>query len=83
MIARRDSLEQALEDVESGKLTRVSTIVVNLQWWKALAVSAQEGYRRRADRAGVEVRADNALSAHFVEVRGGEEGPPLSTERPV
>jgi hypothetical protein len=56
---------------------------VNLQWWTALSVAEQEAYRLRADRAKVALVADDTLSSHYVEVRGVDEGPPLSTERPV
>jgi hypothetical protein len=57
--------------------------VVNLQWWTGLSIAEQEGYRLRADRAQIALVADDALSSHYVEVRGVDEGPPLSTERPV
>jgi hypothetical protein len=83
LITRRDDLEEALDDIEAGRLPVASTIVVNLQWWSALSVAEQEAYRLRADRAHVELIADDALSSHYVEIRGADEGPPLSTERPV
>jgi hypothetical protein len=83
MIARRDTLEQALGEVESRALTGVSTIVVSRPWWDGLSIKEQSGYRSRAARAEVELRVDEALSSHFVEVRGGEEGPPLLTESPM
>ena len=81
MIARRDSLEQALGEVETETLTGVSTIVVNLDWWTNLSTAEQEAYRHRADRARIELLADGTLSSHYVEVRDAGEGPPLSTER--
>jgi hypothetical protein len=81
MIARRDSLAQALRDVEARELRGVSTIVVNEPWWESLSLNEQSAYRSRAQRAQVELRVDEAISRHFVEVRGGDEGPPLSTER--
>jgi hypothetical protein len=83
VIIRRDTLEQALGDVESGTLTGASSIVVSRNWWDHLSTSEQDAYRRRAERAAVELRADEAMSGHFVEVRGGDEGSPLSTERPM
>jgi hypothetical protein len=83
LITRRDDLEEALGEVEAGRLAGASTIVVNLEWWTALSVAAQEAYRLRADRVRIELVADDALSSHYVEVRGVDEGPPLSTERPV
>jgi hypothetical protein len=83
MIARRDSLTQALDELEGHALTGASTIIVSRRWWEALSPSEQGGYRTRAARADVELRADEAISGHFVEIRGGEEGPPLSTESPM
>ena len=83
MIGRRDTLEQALGEVESRALTGVSTIVVSRPWWDGLSTNEQSGYRSRAQRAEVELRVDEAISSHFVEVRGGDEGPPLLTESPM
>ncbi len=81
MIARRDTLEQALGEIETEALAGASTVVVNLAWWEGRSVPEQEEYRRRAERAGIELLADDRLSSHYVEVRGDDEGPPLSTER--
>jgi hypothetical protein len=81
MIARRDSLGQALQEVEARALTGASTIVVSRDWWDSLSVTEQVAYRSRAQRVEIELRVDQDISRHFVEVRGGEEGPPLSTER--
>jgi hypothetical protein len=83
MIVRRDSLGQALGEVEARTLTGVSAIVVSRGWWDSLSPHEQDGYRSRAERADVELRVDAAISSHFVEIRGGEEGPPLSTESPM
>jgi hypothetical protein len=83
LVVRRDTLEQALGEIEADLLPGASTIVVNLEWWTGLSVAEQEAYRLRADRAQIELSADDALSSHYVEVRGVDEGPPLSTERPV
>jgi hypothetical protein len=83
VITRRDTLEQALGDVETGTLPGASAIVVSRSWWDHLSISEQDAYRRRAGRAAIELRADEAMSSHFVEVRGGDEGSPLSTERPM
>jgi hypothetical protein len=80
LITRRDNLEEALDEIEADRLPEASTIVVNLQWWTGLSVAEQESYRLRADRARVELVADDALSSHFVEVRGEIDGPPSSTE---
>ena len=82
MITRRDNLEQALGEIESHALEGARTIVVSRQWWSGLAPREQEAYRHRADRAAVELRADEGISRHFVEVRGADEGP-LSSERPI
>jgi hypothetical protein len=83
VLTRRDNLEAALTDIETERLVGVSAIVVNLQWWSNLAAAQQEAYKLRADRAGIAVIADDRLSSHYVEVRGVDEGPPVSTERPV
>jgi hypothetical protein len=83
MIARRNSLADALRDIETRKLTEVSTIVVSHAWWEGLSSNEQSAYRSRAQRAEVELRVDEAISKHFVEVRGADEGPALSTERPM
>ena len=72
MIARRDTLEQALGEVESRALTGVSTIVVSRPWWDGLSIKEQSGYQSRAERADIELRVDEAISSHFVEVRGGD-----------
>lgn len=83
MITRCDSLEEALGEIETERLSGASTIVVNLQWWTGLSTAEQEAYRLRADRAKIALVADDELSSHYVEVRSVDEGPPLSTERPV
>lgn len=83
MIIRRTSLSQALEELESGTLAGVSTLIVSRRWWDGLSQKERNSFQTRASGAGVELRADNAMSGHFVEARGGESGPPLSTERPM
>ena len=83
MIVRRDNLEAALGEIEAERLVGASTIVVNLHWWRGLPVAQQEAYRVRVDRAGLTLAADERLSRHYVEVRGRDEGPDLTTERPV
>jgi CTP:molybdopterin cytidylyltransferase MocA len=83
VIIRRDNLESALGEIEGERLAGATTVVVNLQWWSGLSAALQEAYRVRADRAGIALVADDSLSRHYVEVRGKDEGPPMSTERPV
>lgn len=83
MIIRRTSLPQALEELESGTLAGVSTLIVSRRWWDTLSLGERSTFRNRAGEAGVELRADSAMSGHYVEARGGESGPPLSTERRV
>jgi hypothetical protein len=82
VIRRRNSLQQALGDLEAGVLENVAAIVVNRGWWEALAGDVQDSYYKRCAQRGVELRADSRLSPHFVEVIGESE-PPLSTERRV
>ena len=83
MIIRRTSLPQALKELESGTLAGVSTLIVSRRWWDTLSLGERSTFRNRAGEAGVELRADSAMSGHYVEARGGESGPPLSTERRV
>jgi hypothetical protein len=83
MITRRESLAQALDDVEAGTLVGISTLVVSRSWWDGLSMRERKTFRARAGRVGVALRSDSAMSAHFVEARGGDAGPPLSTERAV
>ena len=83
MIVRRDTLSQALDELEAGTLAGASTIVVSRRWWEALSANERDAYRSRAERIGIELSADEEITAHFVEVRGGEDAPPLSTEHHV
>lgn len=82
-IVRRDSLDEALSELEHGRLTGTSTIVFGRVWWEQLTRPDQASYRKRARAVRVNLRSDSMLGTHFVEVRGpsrGEQG--LSTERP-
>jgi hypothetical protein len=83
MITRRDTLEQALNEVEAKALRGASIVVVSRRWWDDLSIAERDAYRHRADRAAVEIRADDEISRHFVEVRCGDEERPLSSERPL
>lgn len=85
MLVRRDTLPQALSDIESGAIADAETVIVSREWWDALSSREQDGYRERADRAKVHLSADRRLGSHFVEVRGrgGEAVPRISTERDV
>jgi hypothetical protein len=83
MIARCETLKEALDQLEGGELAGASTIVVSRRSWDALSSNERDLYRTRAERAGIELHADETISNHFVEVRGGEEAPPLSTEHHV
>ncbi len=81
MITRRESLTQALDDLEAGTLAGVSTLVVSRQWWDSLSMRERSSFRKRAGKVGVNLWADAVMSAHFVEARDNDAGPPLSTER--
>ena len=83
MITRRDNLVSALGEVEAMRLVGTTTFVVNLEWWSGLSAAQQEAYKLRADRARIGLVADAGISSHYVEIRGVDEGPPLSSERPV
>ena len=83
---RRASLEELLKDVESGRLSDVSRVVVSREWWDGLSRAEREAFHGRCEGRGIDVSADDRISRHFVEVversdRGGS--PPLSSERPT
>jgi hypothetical protein len=82
MIVLRASLEAALADIEAGTITGASTVVMSRSFWVQVPAREQDRYRERAAQAGVQLRADDAMSGHFVEVRD-DVGPPLSTEHPT
>ena len=82
MIVLRASLEAALADIEAGTIKGASTVVVSRAWWGQVAGREQDRLRERAAQAGLELRADDAMTGHFVEVRD-DVGPPLSTEHPT
>jgi hypothetical protein len=82
MITRHDSLSQVLDQLEAGTLTGVSTLVVSRRWWDRLSMKDRSTFRVRAERVGIELRSDTAMSGHYVEARGRDSGP-LSTERPT
>jgi hypothetical protein len=83
MITRHDSLEQALGAIEAHTVAGATTIVLSRGWWTGLPSREQDAYRTRAERVNVELLADDALSSHYVEVRGREDGPSLSSEQPL
>jgi hypothetical protein len=83
LITRRDNLEAALGEIEVEQLVGATTIVVNLEWWSGLPAAQQEAYKLRADRARIGLVADAEISSHYVEIRGMDEGPPMTSERPV
>lgn len=82
-VVRRDSLDIALAELESGALAGTSTIVFGRDWWQQLPKAQQSVYRRRAKQARVSLRSDSLMRNHFVEVRGrSRTNVGLSTERP-
>jgi hypothetical protein len=83
MIKRRTTLDEALLEIESGTLSGVTAIVVNRDWWQELTLKSQSGFRQRCTKSGVVLRADSALSRHFVELASDTREPPLSTEQRV
>jgi hypothetical protein len=80
---RRTSLHEALAEIEAGSLLDVTHIVVSLAWWEELASNAQQGFQHRSQALGIELRADDRISSHFVELIDQLSGPPLSSERPI
>jgi hypothetical protein len=83
MIRRRTTLDEALSEIEAGVLDGVTAIVVNGSWWKELSSPTQGAFRMRCERSGVQLRADDDLSRHFVELASDPSERPLSTERRV
>jgi hypothetical protein len=83
MIRRRTTLQDALQEIESDVLNGVKAIVVNGEWWQSLSTTAQSDYRRRCEKLGIVLRADAAISRHFVELASDPAESPLSTERRV
>lgn len=83
MIKRRTTLQEALQEIESGVLEGVTAIVVNGEWWQTLTATTQSEYRRRCEKLRVVLRADANISRHFVELASDAQEPPLSTERRV
>ena len=83
VIVRRDSLDQALAEVESGRLADTSSIVFGRSWWEELPKSQQSAFRRRAKQARVSLRSDSLMKNHFVEIRGTSRSDVgLSSEQP-
>lgn len=81
-VTRRDTLDAALVELETGALSGTSAIVFSRAWWEELTRPQQSAYRKRAKSAGVNLRSDSLLGNHFVEVRGlSKDERPLSTER--
>jgi hypothetical protein len=83
MIVRRNTLSEAFDELQTGALKGASSVVVSRSWWEALSAAEQNTYRSRAERTGITLRVDDQMTSHFVEVRGGEIDPPLSTEHPI
>lgn len=81
MIRRRTTLDEALQEIEHATLEGVASIVVNDAWWRQLPESTQTAYRRRCQQLGVVLRADAAISKHYVELSSDPGEPHLSTER--
>lgn len=82
-IVRRDSLDAALAEVESGTLGDTSSIVFGRSWWQELPKAQQSAFRRRAKQARVSLRSDSLMKNHFVEIRGKTRGDVgLSSEQP-
>ena len=78
---RRDTLDAALSDIESGRLSDATSIVFGRKWWEKLGSVQQSAFSKRAKRAGVALNSDSVLGDHFVEVRGAPIGRALATER--
>jgi twitching motility two-component system response regulator PilH len=81
-VTRRETLDQALAELERGSLGGTSSIVFGRAWWETLSPLQQTRFRKRAKKAGVSLRSDSVLGEHFVEVHARSlEERALSTER--
>jgi two-component system, chemotaxis family, chemotaxis protein CheY len=67
--SRRKTLSGAFAEIESGAVRGTSSIVVGRSWWTGLSASERNGYRRRAKRSAITLRADSMMSSTFVELR--------------
>ena len=50
MFARRDTLVQALHDLEAGDLPNAETVIVSRHWWDSLSTTEQTTFHTRAER---------------------------------
>lgn len=69
-ISRRDTLDQALGDIERDGQNGTLSIVFGAVWWNELTIAQRNAYRQRAIRARVGLRSDRLMNRHFVEVHG-------------
>lgn len=83
MIVRCNTLSEAFDELQAGALKGASSVIVSRSWWEALSAAEQNTYRSRAERTGITLHVDDQMTSHFVEVRGDEIDPPLSTEHPI
>jgi len=80
VIRRRDSLPATLDEIERGILEGVAVVVVNRHWWEALPLGERTTLRARCEQLGVQLRSDDRLSRHFVELGDDPDGVSLSSE---
>jgi hypothetical protein len=83
VIRRRDSLQEALAEIEQGGLAGVLAVVVSRAWWDSVSSRDQRSYGRRCAERRIELRVDDRMCRHFVEVIDGPGERRLSTERPA
>ena len=69
-LLRRASLEEALSEIEHGKLGESSCIVFGRAWWQALTAAERMAYRSRAKAVRVSLRSDSEIGEDHVEIRG-------------
>ena len=69
-ISRRNTLDVALAEIESGALQGTSSIVFGGTWWHSLTARQRNDYRNRARRAELSLRSDRMMGQDFVELRG-------------
>lgn len=82
-LMRRDSLNDALNDIEDGHLSESSCIIFGRKWWQSLSSGERMSYRSRAKAVRVSLRSDSQMANHYVEVRGKYRSDlSLSSEQP-
>jgi CheY-like chemotaxis protein len=66
---RRDSLNTALTEIESGADRETRSIIVGRVWWTQLPSGDKASYKKRAKKTGTRLLSNPRLTDYVVEVR--------------